>query len=434
MVPNIVEARRIAEVELKDCFSDPLLDVMNFLNQVVMEYPGAISFAPGRPLEEHFHVERSLQHILEFVRVSARSSCISEQKMWQHLGQYGRTNGVINELIACHLERDESIRVPPEAIIVTVGAQEAMALVLTGLFDPAQDILLASDPTYIGITGLARVLGIQVVPVLSGDDGCDPDRLEEIIQEYSGTRKPKAFYDIPDFNNPLGTTLSLHRRQRLLEICGKYKMLLIEDNPYGMFIYEGERVPTIKALDSDHSVLYIGSFSKTIFPGARLGYLVADQHSKATGKLLAGELSKIKSLLTVNTSPLLQAMVGGVLLANGGSLREVVLPKVKAFCKNRDVMLECLEHHFADRELFVQWNRPKGGFFITVTLPFHFGDKEFKCCASKYGVIVCPMQFFTINGGRQNQIRLSFSYVDEAQIRDGVQRFAAYVKSQSPVT
>ena len=433
MAPNILETRCIAEVELKDCFSDPLVDVMNFLNQIVMKYPAAISFAPGRPLEEHFHVERCLQHILEFVRVSARSSCKSEKEMWQQLGQYGRTNGAINELIAWHLERDEGIRVSPEAIIVTVGAQEAMALILTGLFDPAQDILLAGDPTYIGITGLARVLGIQVVPVLSGDDGIDPDRLERTIQECSGTRKPKAFYDIPDFNNPLGTTLSLHRRQRLLEICRKHKILIIEDNPYGMFIYEGEKIPTIKALDSDHSVLYIGSFSKTIFPGARLGYLVADQHVRATENLLAVELSKVKSLLTVNTSPLLQAMVGGILLANGGSLQHVVSPKVKAFSENRDVMLECLEHHFSDMEMFVRWNRPKGGFFITVTLPFSFDDKEFKCCASEYGVIVCPMHFFTIDGGRKNQIRLSFSYVEEAQIRDGVKRLAAYVKSRCPV-
>lgn len=428
MVPTISAARNTLEVELKECFADPLVDGMNFLNQIVMEHPMAISFALGQPIEEHFNVERSLQFILEFVRVSARSSSMPEQKVWQRLGQYGQSRGGISELIAWQLERDEGIRVPPEAIIVTVGAQEALAVILTGLFDATKDVLLVSDPTYVGITGLARVLGIPVLAIPSTDDGLDLNRLEQVLQEYQGIRKPKALYDIPDFSNPLGTTLSMDRRVKLLDICHKYKLLFIEDSSYRTFRYEDGKLPSVKSLDSEHIVLYVGSVSSMLFPGVRLGFLVADQLSK-TGKMLAKELCKVKSLLTINTSPLLQGLVGGILLANGGSLQHLVLPKIKALYQNRNVMLGSLADYFSDMQGLVRWTRPKGGFFITVTLPFSFGEEELKHCASEYGVIVCPMRYFSISGERQNQIRLSFSDVDEEQIPQGIKRLAAFVRN-----
>ena len=399
---------------------------MNFLNEIIVRYPQAISFAPGRPMEAHFAVESCVGSIAEYVEFTAEARGLPQQQIWNELGQYSRTNGTINDLIAKQLASDEGIHVTPGSIVVTVGAQEAMAVLLTGIFEPGRDILLASDPTYVGITGLARVLGISVVPISAGEDGLEPERVEQVIRECSELGRPRALYDIPDFNNPLGTTMPLEHRRQLLDICARNDVLIIEDNPYGMFVYEGERLPTLKALDTEQVVLYIGSYAKTLFPGLRLGYLVADQVS--AGRALAEELSKIKSLLTVNTSPLLQAFAAGILRKENGTLRGMMERKIKDYRRNRDIMCECLASEFSCLADFVHWNRPRGGFFLTLQLPFHFGEQELQRCASDYGVIVSPMKFFTLGRRRESQIRLSFSYVSEELIREGIHRLGLFVK------
>jgi len=400
---------------------------MNFLNEIVMKYPQAISFAPGRPMEAHFAVESCVSSIAEFVASSAEDRGLCQQQIWNELGQYSRTNGTINDLIAKQLARDEGIHVSPESIVVTVGAQEAMAVVLAGIFEPGKDVLLTSDPTYVGITGLARVLGISVVPIPAGEDGLEPERVEQVIRECSEWGHPRALYDIPDFNNPLGTSMPLEHRRQLLDVCARNDVLIIEDNPYGMFVYEGERLPTLKALDKEQAVLYVGSFAKTLFPGLRLGYLVADQQVNAK-QVLAEELSKIKSLLTVNTSPLLQAFAAAILRRENGTLQGLMERRIKDYRRNRDIMCGCLASEFSCLTDFVHWNRPRGGFFLTLQLPFHFGGQELQRCASDYGVIVSPMKFFTMGRRRDSQVRLSFSYESEELIREGIHRLGSFVK------
>jgi (S)-3,5-dihydroxyphenylglycine transaminase len=300
-------------------------------------------------------------------------------------------------------------------------------VVVAGIFEPGKDVLLTSDPTYVGITGLARVLGISVVPIPAGEDGLEPERVEQMIRECSKWGHPRALYDIPDFNNPLGTSMPLEHRRQLLDVCARNDVLIIEDNPYGMFVYEGERLPTLKALDKEQVVLYVGSFAKTLFPGLRLGYLVADQQVNAK-QVLAEELSKIKSLLTVNTSPLLQAFAAAILGRENGTLQGLMERRIKDYRRNRDIMCECLASEFSCLADLVHWNRPRGGFFLTLQLPFHFGEQELQRCASDYGVIVSPMKFFTMGGRRESQVRLSFSYESEDMIREGIRRLGLFVK------
>jgi (S)-3,5-dihydroxyphenylglycine transaminase len=429
-MPNQSVMTSLRTIELKSCVADPLLNVMNFLNEIVLQYPTAVSFAPGRPLERLFDVEEHVRRIPDFVRGSARVCGSDAERAWRQLGQYNCTNGTINPSIAKQLERDEGIRAAPEDIIVTVGAQEAMAILLIGLFDPGQDILIASDPTYIGITGLARALGIKVVPVAAGDGGLDPATVESLIRAASLHGRVRALYDIPDFNNPLGSCMSYENRINLLRVCREHDVFIVEDNPYGMFNYDSERLPTLKALDPDASVLYIGTFSKTLFPGLRLGYLIADQRLKTGERSLAQELSKIKSLLTLNSSSLSQAVVGAALVAWDYSLEQTVIPKRNQLRRNRDVLLLCLEHEFSSFGNLISWNRPHGGFFVTLTLPFAFGPAELKHCAATFGVIVCPMQFFSIGSGRENQVRLSFSAVEEDEIVTGVKNFGTFVRER----
>jgi (S)-3,5-dihydroxyphenylglycine transaminase len=398
---------------------------MNFLNEVVLDNPDAISFAPGRPPDDLLEVE---QHVVALGE-DMNGAGIAGARTWNALGQYNRTNGIINELIARQLQLDERIEVAPEAIMMTVGAQEAMAIILMGVFEPASDILLVSDPTYIGITGLARILGVRVIPVETDADGIVPERAEEVIVCASRSGRVRALYDIPDFNNPLGTTLPWARRSAVLDICRRHDVLLIEDNPYGMFCYDGERLPTLKALDTSRSVLYVGSFSKTIFPALRLGYIVADQAVASSGLPLARELSRVKSLLTVNTSPLAQAIAAAALSRAGGSLKPLVAPKRARLRTNRDNLLGALAAEFGAQHTAVRWNHPRGGFFVTVTLPFDFGLEELRRCSADFGVVVCPMQFFSIGSDQRRVVRLAFSSVATSDIAPGIARFAAFVRS-----
>jgi (S)-3,5-dihydroxyphenylglycine transaminase len=414
-------------VVLKKCFADPLLEVMNFLNEVVLDYPHAISFAPGRPLETLFDVENHFTGIQQFIERKAHDSGISQAEAWQDLGQYNRTNGSINAAIAAQLSKDEGIQTCPESIMVTVGAQEAMAVILAGLFDPRDDVLLVSDPTYIGITGLAHILGIRIMGVPSGEDGLQPLDVRKAIAKAKKLGRPRALYDIPDFNNPLGGSLSVERRIEILEICREEEVLYLEDNPYGMFFYDSERLPTLKSLDRNATVIYIGSYSKTLFPGLRVGYLVADQRVEGTDRTLAQELSKVKSLITVNTPGICQAMVANAIGIHGDSLEPLVAPKRAQFRLNRDVMIECLSREFGDLK-GVTWNRPGGGFFLTLELPFEFGVPELKQCAADYGVIVCPMSFFSLWSGRRSQVRLSFSYVTPDEIVLGIERLSHFCR------
>ncbi|GAA3308557.1 hypothetical protein GCM10020295_70940 [Streptomyces cinereospinus] len=246
--------------------------------------------------------------------------------MRTHLFQYGRTNGIIHELVARTLANDERIHVPPESIVVTTGCQEAMLLTLRALFAGPEDTLLVSSPCYVGITGAARLLDIATHPVPENSDGPDP---EAFLAAARGLRRagkrPRAVYVVPDFANPSGTSMTMAARERLLQVAAEEDLLILEDDPYGFFVRAGSNLPTLKSMDRERRVLHLGSFAKTAMPGARVGYVVADQEVVGPGgrrSLLADELSKIKSMTTVNTSAISQAVVGGLLVECDCRLRE----------------------------------------------------------------------------------------------------------------
>ncbi len=351
------------------------------------------------------------------------------------LGQYQKTNGIINDLISQFLANDEQIDVPAGAIMVTDGCQEAMTIVLASLFEPGRDVLLVSDPTYIGITGIAAILGIEVCPVSSTVDGLDlTDLARRIVALRASNKNPKGLYVIPDFNNPLGTSMALVQRRGLLALAREQQFLIIEDNAYGMFAYDAPPAPTLKSMDHARQVIYIGTFAKLLYPGLRVGFLVADQEYTPAGaspQPLAVEMSKVKSMTTVTTSPLLQAIVGGTLLETGCSLQAQIAGKCEFYRANRDHMLDCLERHFGGDPLLrdqVSWSRPGGGFFLTLTLPFAFTERELRACAADYGVICCPMSYFSLLPGREKQVRLSFSYVSTEQISHGIEQLWRFVR------
>ncbi|MFH8990991.1 aminotransferase class I/II-fold pyridoxal phosphate-dependent enzyme [Streptomyces sp. NPDC017940] len=417
--------------------TDPVLDAMNFLNEVVSRFPEALSFAPGRPWEGDFEPEDLSRHLRAYTDYLERELGWSRDRVRTQLFQYGRTNGVIHELIARALHNDEGIDVPAEAVVVTTGAQEAMLLVLRALFAAPEDTLLISTPAYVGITGAARLLDLRIHAVPEGPEGPEPDAVAAAAAAVRAAGgRPRALYLVPDFANPSGTSMPLDRRRQLLDVAAREDVLLLEDNPYGFFSRTGGTPPTLKALGG-RRVVYLGSFSKTALPAARVGYVVADQEVLApdgSRGLLADGLSKIKSMTTVNTSAISQAVIGGILVESGCRLREANTAATDHYAANMNTLLDALERSFpaAGRDrLGLSWNRPDGGFFLVLNVPFIADVKALERSARDFGVLWTPMDSFFLDGGGSRQLRLSCSALDPERIQEGVRRLAAFIHAQS---
>ncbi|MFD0817248.1 PLP-dependent aminotransferase family protein [Micromonospora zhanjiangensis] len=409
---------------------------MNFLNEVTLRYPEAISFAPGRPYDGFFDTEQVLGHLRRYLDHLADQGR-SPAQVRTAVYQYGPTAGQIREIIADSLRRDERIDVPVESIVVTVGAQEAMMLVVRALIRDPRDVLLVSSPCYVGITGVARLLDVTLSPVVEPAEGFSVEVLAATIRrERAAGRRPRAFYVVPDHANPSGATLTVADRTALLDLAAREDLLILEDSPYRL-VSPGDPVPTLKALDRHRSVVHLGSYSKTLFPGARVGFAVADQtvlgDDGRTG-LLADELSKIKSMVTVNTSSLSQAVVAGALLAADGRVSEL---NAKAAQHYGDAMRRVFDR-LADRlpparraDLGVRWNEPSGGFFLSLTVGFEADDAALTRSAEEYGVIWTPMRYFHPDDGGRRSIRLSVSYLSPEEIDEGVTRLVAFIDAET---
>jgi (S)-3,5-dihydroxyphenylglycine transaminase len=408
--------------------TDPVAASMNFLNEVAGRFPAAISLAAGRPFDEFYAVE-DVERYLSVYLGYLRDQGLGEPRIRQALLQYGRTNGQLGTMIARFLETDEDIRVPADSVMVTSGCQEAMIIALRGLCASQQDVILAAEPCYLGFTGAARVLGVTVVGVPETEHGITPEAVAQAAREVRASgRRPRAVYVVSNFANPSGISLSLAARRGLIEVAAQEDLLILEDDPYGLFGLDDHPSPTLKSLDTEQCVIYLGSFAKSVFPGARVGFLVADQAVVGAGghrRLLADELSTIKSMITVNTSPIAQAVIGGVLVSCGYSLRAANRDKVAFYRRNLRALLAALERHFSDPA--ITWNSPSGGFFAVMSVPVRVDEKLLELSARDYGVLWTPMTFFYLGAGGDHAIRLSCSALQTDQIDEGVRRLAAFI-------
>lgn len=401
---------------------DPYLDSMNFLNEICSRFPTAVSFGSGRPKEEFYHVET----ITNGAREYAVHKYGSEQ-YFDKLGQYNLTKGIICQEVAYLLEKDEGIIASPEDIIITDGAQEGMQILINTLFASDKDVLLVSDPSYVGFVGYAKIYGTDIRAIRRTKYGIDLNDLEDklcsLIRE---SKNPVALYEVPDFHNPTGYCMPVKDRKELLYLAEKYGFYIIEDNPYGYYCFEGERMPTIKSLDKSKNVIYIGSFSKSVFPSIRLGYIITDAIVKTHRTVnLSEECKKTKSFTTVNSSALLQAMLGNLLIREDYSLLNYCREKV-AYCKNnRDIIAKYIEENV---KYINNWEKPSGGFFCTLEIPFFPTDEIVNTFADKFGVIVCPMKMFYLNQeDAGKELRLSYSYLSPEQIQIGMERLCACI-------
>ncbi|MEU8082842.1 PLP-dependent aminotransferase family protein [Micromonospora sp. NPDC049101] len=424
----------LRKADLHRSLADPVLDTMTFLNEITMRYPEAISFAPGRPYEDFFDTEDIFTYLRRYLAHLEQDGCSPEQ-IRTTMCQYGNTAGQIRDIVAAALRTDEGIDVPARSIVITVGAQEGMLLVLRALFAGPRDVLLVSSPCYMGITGAASLLDIPVVEVEEPASGFSAAVVAEAIRrEQAAGRRPTAFYLVPDHSNPSGRTVGERERAELLAVAERHGVLILEDSPYRM-VSPGDRVPTLKAMDRAGVVVHLGSYAKTVFPGARVGYVIADQPvDSGAGGLLADQLVKLKSMTTVNTSPLSQAVVAGALLAADGRLSERNAKAADHYAAAMDATLRELDRRLpAERRaaLGVSWNSPAGGFFLTMRVPFAADEAALARSADEFGVVWTPLRYFYLDGGGADTLRLSISYLSEEEVVEGVRRLADFVVAEA---
>ncbi len=433
LTPTVHSRFELRAAELHPSVDDPALHSMTFLNEVSHRYPDAISLAAGRPAEAFFELDSVHRYLDVFCQHLRDDVGYSEEEVRRTIFQYGRTKGVLHHLIARNLAVDENIDADPESIVVTVGCQEALYLCLRALRSDDQDVVLAVSPTYVGLAGAARLADMRVLPVRDAG-GIDFDDLFAVLRHARGRGlRPRALYLIPDFANPSGISMTVEDKRRLLDVAAQQDFLVLEDNPYGLFSDSDDRPPTLKALDTRNQVVYLGTLAKSALPGVRVGYAVADQEvvtAHGTRTLFADELAKIKSMLTVNTSPIAQAVAGGRLLEHGCSLVRANVRETEHYRVNRRRLLNGLADRFRPGDpgaAGVSWNSPTGGFFVVVTVPFAADDALLERSARVHGVLWTPMHHFYLGEGGLNQLRLSCAALTPEQIDLGLDRLHALV-------
>lgn len=439
--PVLLSPSTLAPLSISDlhpALSEPVLSSMDFLNEVTSRYPEAISFAPGRPHEQFFEgmdpgllVRRYQDHL--------RATGSTPREAQRSVLQYGPAAGIINDMLARALGREQGLAVTSEDLVVTVGAQEGIFLSLLVLSGPDRGPVLVTDPCYVGTSGAARLLGLDLVPV-AADEGASaprPDALRAVVADLRRDgRPPRVLYTIPDFANPGGYTMTIDERRVLIATARELGLLIIEDSPYAFTAPRAERIPTLKALDDPASpcVVHIGTFAKTGLPGARVGYVVADQRvtGPARESTLAAQIATAKSMVTLNTSPIGQAVVGGLLLELEEQDKMLGEDRGAFYRTSLAHLLSALETEFGQHPRLrgrVRWNRPEGGFFVVLTCDFPVPEELLEVSGRDFCVLWTPMSHFKLDDDPavRHQLRLACSYLSEEQIDLGVERLARFL-------
>jgi 2-aminoadipate transaminase len=369
-----------------------------------------ISFAGGLPAPELFPVA-------EFQAATDRVLSGHGRKALQ----YSTTEGYepLREYIVDKMAQ-YGIQATPENVLITSGSQQALDIIGKVLIN-AGDLILTERPTYLGALQAWRAYQAEFVSVPIDNDGLNTDQLKEALDAG-----PKFMYILPNFQNPGGVTLSLERRRALVNIADHYGIPLIEDDPYGELRFEGEHLPPLVTLDAENfnsripsgnsvgnysgNVIYLSTFSKTLAPGLRLGWIVAPTD-------VLQHCVMAKQGMDLHTSGFVQMVAHEVV--KDGFLREHVRQLRRVYRERRDVMLDAMAHHFPPD---VHWTRPHGGLFLWVTLPETVNASLVLEKAVTNKVAFVPGTAFYPDGGGHNTFRLNFSNAQPEQIMSGIQR------------
>jgi DNA-binding transcriptional MocR family regulator len=371
--------------------------------------PGLISFGGGVPDPETFPRE----HLAEIAKE------IVEQEYKTTL-QYGTTEGdkQLKQQYIQYLRKYEGIEgLEEDHMVITSGSQQALDLIGRTFLD-TQSICAICDPVYLGAASAFMIHAPKFIKLTMQDDGPDVDILERSLQKMTEDEKEqfKFFYLVSNFDNPTGICLSLEKRIRILEIAAAHKILIVEDDPYGLLRFEGEKIPSIYKLAVERGlqdyVLLLNTFSKILSPGLRMGIVVGNQ--KIVRKLVLG-----KQVADLCTSPLLQRMTARYLERHDPIVH--LQNALKVYAKKRDTMMASFKEDFGNIE-GVHWTYPQGGLFSWMCFPDWVDTMEMLEFAKKNLLIYIPGEAFSVGDSNKNCMRLSFCLPSEEQIREGSKR------------
>ncbi|MEN4010901.1 MAG: PLP-dependent aminotransferase family protein [Chloroflexota bacterium] len=377
----------------------------------ITELPDVISFAGGLPAPEVFPIK-------EF-----KEACI---RVLENQGafalQYGATEGFLplREMIARHTTR-YGIQISPDNVMITSGSQQALDLI-GKVFINNGDRILVESPTYLGALQAWNTYGAEYITVRTDDNGMVTQDIEEALRAG-----PKFIYVLPNFQNPMGVTMSMERRENLVEMADRYGVPIVEDDPYGQLRFEGKHLPALEVLDAHTrvqnghytgNVIYLSTFSKILAPGIRLAWIIAPPE-------VIRKLVLAKQGADLHTATFNQVVAYEV--GRHGFLDQHVKTICEVYRERRDVMFDALEEHMPEG---ISWTRPEGGLFLWLRMPEQCDATQLFPAAVKNKVAYVPGESFHPNGGGKNTMRLNFSYSAPEKINEGIARLGSMLKQE----
>lgn len=367
------------------------------------QQPDMISFGGGMPSEDAFPTE-DLKRIMNGIVADLGGEVL----------QYGVTEGYLplrEEIVK--MMAAKGVQTKADDVLITSGSQQGIDLVARAFLNKGDKVIVES-PTYLSAIQVFKLYEADLIPVAVDEDGILPGELQKIFDTYG--EAVKLVYMVPTFQNPTGKAMPLARRQEILSIINQQKVVLIEDDPYGDLRYSGEAIPTFASLDKEGQVLYLGSFSKVVAPGLRVGYAIADE--AILSKMVIG-----KQANDVHT-PMFSQMVIAQYLKEGllpGHLAEINA----MYRQKRDEMLKCLDAYMPAG---VKWTHPDGGLFIWLELPEGMNSNDLFMEAVKEKVAFVAGDSFFAHGEVKNAMRLNFSNATWENIEIGIRKLAEVIK------
>ncbi len=362
--------------------------------------PGLINFAGGLPAPELFPIEQ-IRECVDAVLTNSGPASL----------QYSLTSGILplREYLAEHVSK-KGLPVTAENITITTGSQQGLDLVGRAFLEPG-DYVLTELPTYMGALQAFNFYQVIYCPVTMDKDGILVDQAEEKIKQF----KPKFIYLVPNFQNPSGITMSLERRQKVIDLAFKYHVPIVDDNPYGELRFSGKAVPSLRGIGGD-AVIGLGTFSKLISPGLRIGWVVAPI---ACSKVI----ERVKQATDLHSATFPQYIIYEFL--KRGYL-EPHIEKIKvAYAHRLDIMESAMRKHFPEN---VTWPHPEGGLFLWLQLPEHVSTMKMLNESIEAGVAFVPGRPFHPDGSGDNTMRLNFANATPEGIVEGIKRLSVVLK------
>jgi len=370
--------------------------------------PEMISFAGGLPGAEAFPVEE-LKEIINSIIFKYGSSAF----------QYGITEGYppLRDSIRQLMNKTYSLAASHDNILVTSGSQQALYLLCKIMLNPG-DTVIAESPTYAGAISTFRSFMADIVTLDIGFQGIEPEELDEKIKDLiSNENKPKFIYTIPSIHNPAGITMNSMRRKEFYAVASKYNIMIVEDDPYGMIRYDELRIKPLKHIDIDQRVVYLGSFSKTVSPGLRTGWMFAQ-------KEIVRKCAIAKQGEDTCCNTLSQYVINDF-IETGSIYRQI--DKVKSvYRRKRDLMCGAIDKNIPS----ASYRKPDGGLFLWLRYPETVDTVKLHTKALNRNVAYVPGNAFYPNGGGLNEMRLNFSFASDSEIDEGIGRLGRIVDEE----